>query len=102
MNSYLELRKMEREYAELLFKQSQLLIKNHNMEKQILVNESLIQTTADMLDIASQALNRIATMPVESTDALKLQQIAKDAILSGDDSRTLNQQFLSADDEKES
>ncbi len=71
------------------------------MEKQILVPESLIQTTADMLEISAFALKKIAEMPAAFADVETLQQIARNAIQQGDDSRTLNQQVFDVSYEKD-
>lgn len=75
------------------------------MKRQILVDEDIIETAADMIEAATKYLNALREInlsEVSSPDAKRLQQIARIAMEQGDDIMVLSQKLLTATQKKES
>jgi hypothetical protein len=75
------------------------------MKRQILVDEDIIETAADMIEAATKYLNALREINlthVATSDAIKLQEIARKAMGQGDDIMVLSQRFLAASQKKES
>lgn len=75
------------------------------MKKQVLVDESLLETAADAIEAANKYLNALREInlaQVSSPDARRLQQIARNAMEQGDDIMVLSQVSFSTAGERES